>query len=136
MSRVFITGSTDGLGLAEHTIGRLADWYSDSYHSRREEVDVEAALDEELRHRLTAEHGVLPEFVETELRRIMDQVFKMPSEAEDALAKHSAPRCTFGAETDVPAPSFSKPNEIPRAPLCPPEQEDDLSIPVFLRVTR
>ena len=119
--------------------GRLADWYSDSYYSRREEIDIEGALHDELRHRLTAEHGVLPEFADIELRRVMDQVFKMPSGAEDALIKDRAPsggEGTFRAEIDTPAPSFSKLNEIPHAPFCSPQQEDDLSIPAFLRRTQ
>ena len=90
--------ATAASGLAEHTIGRLADWYSDSYYSRREEIDIARALHDELRHRLTAEHGVLPEFVEIELRRVMDQVFKMPSGAEDALTKDGAPSGGVGLQ--------------------------------------
>jgi hypothetical protein len=86
-----------------------------------------------LRHRLTAEHAVLPEFVDIELRRVMDEVFKMPSGAEDALTKDSGDEGTFRAEIDMPAPSFSKLNEIPHAPFRSPQQEDDLSIPAFLR---
>ena len=129
-------GATAASGLSEHTIGRLADWYSNSYYSRREEIDIDGALHDELRHRLTAEHGVLPEFVDIELRRVMDEVFKMPSGAEDALTKDRAPsggEGTFRAEIDTPAPSFSKLNEIPHAPFRSPPQEDDLSIPAFLR---
>src|SRR5262249_55872765 len=106
-------GATAASGLFEHTIGLLADWYSDSYYSRREEIDIEGVLDDELRHRLTAEYGVLPEFVDIELRRVIDEVFKMPSGAEDALAKdrvRSGGEGTFRAEVDTPAPSF---NEIP-----------------------
>ncbi len=122
-------GAADAFGLSEHTICRLADWYSDSYYSRREEVDVDGVLHDELRHRLTAEHGVLPEFVDIELRRVMDQVFKMPSGAEDALTEDGAPS---GGE----APSFRKLNEIPQAPFFSPHQEDDLSIPAFLRRTQ
>jgi hypothetical protein len=105
----------------------------------REEADVEGVLHEELRHRLTAEHGVLPEFVEIELRRVMDQVFEMPWGAGDALIKDRAPsggEGIFRAEIDMPAPSFSKHNEIPHAPFCSPQQEDDLSIPAFLRRTQ
>jgi hypothetical protein len=80
------------------------------------------------------EHGVLPEFVDIELRRVMDQVFKMPPEAEDALTKDRTPgEDTFRAEIDTPATSLSKLNEIPHGPFCSPQQEDDLSIPAFLR---
>jgi Protein of unknown function (DUF3631) len=129
-------GAADAFGLAEHTIGRLADWYSDSYYSRREEVDVEGVLHDELRHRLTAEHGVLPEFVDIELRRVMEQVFKIPSGAGYALIKDSGGDGTFRAEIDTPIPGLSRLNEISHAPFCPPQQEDDLSIPTFLRRTQ
>jgi hypothetical protein len=125
-------------GLAEHTIGRLADWFSESYYSRREEINVEATLHDELRHRLRAEHGVLPEFVDIEFRRVMDQVFKMPPEAEDDPTKDRAPpglEGTFRAEIDMPAPAYRR-NEIPHALFCSPKKEDDLSIPAFLRRTQ
>jgi hypothetical protein len=88
-----------------------------------------------LRHRLAAEYGVLPEFVDIELRRVMDQVFKMPSGAEDALTKDSGDEGTFRAENDMRAPNFSNLNEIPHAPFCSPQEEDDLSIPAYLRRT-
>jgi hypothetical protein len=112
-------GAADAFGLAEHTIGRLADWYYDSYYSRREEIGIEGVLHDELRHRLTEQHGVLPEFVDIELRRVMDQIFKMPTATEDPLTKDRAPsggEGTFTAKIDTPAPSFSKLNEIPHAP--------------------
>jgi len=124
--------ATAASGLSEHTICRLADWYSDSHYSSREEINIEAALHDELRHRLTAEHGVLPEFVEIELRRVMDQVFEMRSGAGRAP---SGAEGTFRPEIDTPAPSFSELNEIPHARFCSPQQEDDLSIPEFLRRT-
>jgi hypothetical protein len=86
-----------------------------------------------LRHRLTAEHGVLPEFVEIELRRVMDQVFEIPSRAEDALTKDRAPsggEGIFGSEIDTSAAKWNGGNGMPvRYP------EDDLSIPEFLRRT-
>jgi hypothetical protein len=118
---------------------RLADWFSDSYYSRRAEINVEAALHDELRNLLRAEHGVLPEFVDIEFRRVMDQVFKLPSEAEDALTKDRAPsgrKGAFRAEIDTPARAFSRRNELPQALFCSPKQEDDLSIPAFLRRTQ
>jgi hypothetical protein len=89
-----------------------------------------------LRHRLTAEHGVLPEFVDIELRRVMEQVFKIPSGAGYALTKDSGGDGTFRAEIDTPIPGLSRLNEISHAPFCPPQQEDDLSIPTFLRRTQ
>jgi Protein of unknown function (DUF3631) len=117
--------AADALGLAECTIARLADWYTNSHYSRREEADVEGVLYDELRQRLMKEHGVLPEFVDIELRRVMDQVFKVPSGAEDALTKNRASR----AEIDSPATSFGN------ASFCSPQQQDDLRIPTFLRRT-
>jgi hypothetical protein len=132
-------GTKAASGLSQHTIGWLADWYSDSYYSRREEIDIERALHDDLRHRLTAEHGVLPEFVDIELRRVMDQVFKMSSGAEDALTKDRAPsggEGTFRAEVDLEPAGSGGLNGIAHAPFCSPQPEDDLSIPKFLRRTQ
>ena len=73
-------------GISGRVIDTLAAWYDDTYHERRDEPGIEAWLDRELRHRLRDDYGVLPEFVETEAKRVIDRVFKLADAAtRDAL---------------------------------------------------
>jgi hypothetical protein len=67
----------DEPGLSVHQIGWLASWYYESAYSRRDEPEIEAKLNRELRHRLTTEFGVFSEHVSAEFERVKDQVFKM-----------------------------------------------------------
>jgi putative DNA primase/helicase len=79
-------GDMEAPGISGRVIDTLAAWYDDTYHERRDEPGIEAWLDRELRHRLCDDYGVLPEFVETEAKRVIDRVFKLADAAtRDAL---------------------------------------------------
>jgi hypothetical protein len=64
-------------GMSERRIREHADWYTESAYRNTQETggDTRAAeLDAELRRHLAAD-GVLPEYIETELKRVMAAVF-------------------------------------------------------------
>jgi putative DNA primase/helicase len=66
-------------GLSRRTITQLAEDYSERAYANAQENEGDthtAELDAWLRQRL-ADEMVLPEFIETEFRRIMDQVFRV-----------------------------------------------------------
>jgi hypothetical protein len=70
------TGVPVGKGLSEREIDVQAERYADAYYERRDEPDIEAKLNQELRQRLH-ELGVRPERIETEFRRVIDAVFRV-----------------------------------------------------------
>lgn len=69
-------GGNGPLGLSTREIDAQAERYGDDYHQRRDEPDIEARLNEELRRRLRM-LGVLPEHIETEFRRVIEAVFRV-----------------------------------------------------------
>jgi hypothetical protein len=74
-------GDGNGLapGLSPHTITDLAEAYNERAYANAQENEGDTRtveLDAWLRQRL-ADEMVLPEFVETEFRRIMDEVFRV-----------------------------------------------------------
>lgn len=64
------------MGLSTREIDAQAERYADDYHERRDEPNIEAKLNEELRRRLL-KLGVLPEHIETEFRRVIEAVFRV-----------------------------------------------------------
>ena len=70
-------GETGDKGLSAPTIDALADWYDETHYSRRDEPEIEARLDQELRCRLREEYGVFPEFIETEAERVKERFFSV-----------------------------------------------------------
>jgi putative DNA primase/helicase len=71
------SGQNDGKGLSIREIGTLADWYMDKHHAHGDEPKVQIWLDAELRRRLREECRVLPEHIEAEFKRVMEQVFSL-----------------------------------------------------------
>ena len=72
-------GDGNGLapGLSQRTITELADDYTEAAYSQNQEgTDIDSrTLDADLRRRLA--EMVLPEFVEIEFTRVMEQVFRV-----------------------------------------------------------
>jgi hypothetical protein len=72
-------------GLSTREIDAQAERYADAYYERREEPNIEATLNRELRQRLH-ELGVRPESIEVEFRRVIDAVFRVAdAKTRDAL---------------------------------------------------
>jgi putative DNA primase/helicase len=66
--------ATHEIGLPQRRIDALSEWYEDTFYERRDEPEITATLDRELRLRLD-EHGVLPEFIEVEAERVIERIF-------------------------------------------------------------
>jgi Protein of unknown function (DUF3631) len=80
-------GGTGPEGLSERTIDDLAAWYEQTHYDRRDEPEIAATLDRNLRGRLRDEFGVLREFVETEAKRVIERVFAVVDRrTRDALS--------------------------------------------------
>lgn len=69
-------------GLSQRSIHAESAWYRERAYDRMHEPDLagegtlEAAIDAEMRARLSNGLGILPEHVETELQRVKDEAFK------------------------------------------------------------
>ena len=70
-------GVPEEKGLSARELDAQAELYADDFYLRRDEPDIEAELNRELRHRLLDNLRVTPEHVETEFRRIIDAVFRI-----------------------------------------------------------
>ena len=70
-------GVPEEKGLSTREIDAQAELYADDFYRRRDEPDIEAELNQELRQRLRNGLGVLPEHVETEFRRVIEAVFRI-----------------------------------------------------------
>ena len=56
-----LRGGTEDKGVPSRSIDTLAGWFEQTRYERREEPEIDAWLDRELRRRLREEYGVLPE---------------------------------------------------------------------------
>ena len=98
-------GVPEEKGLSAREIDAQAELYADDFYRRRDEPDIEAELNRELRQRLRSDLGILAEHVETEFRRVIDAVFRISdartrqSFEEGGLSKDD-PAGTPAAESD------------------------------------